>query len=121
MSFVTISNTVPVAATFNAAGVGRYINAASVFGGVVDYYQISPSRKIKSVKDPLSTGYTFGITRYNEVDVTVNGVVRRSAARIRTIIELDEIFPLSSVDGMQRQLDEFVTTSNMTRILAGEV
>lgn len=120
MAFGTISNTIPSAVTFNQAGTGKYIWSSSVFGGPSNYYQISPVRKIKPIGNS-SVAYTFGVSRYCELDLTVNGVVVRRAARVRTVIDIDDGFTLANVDEMLRQIDEFMTSTTMNRILNGEV
>lgn len=120
MSFNQIVNTVPSATTFNSAGTGRYVDSTVVFGGPQNYFLLSPARKTK----PVSGGdaaYVCGVTRYIEVDTTSNGVVKRLGGRVRTIIELDDGFPLSGIDAAQRQTDEFITVTNLNRMLNGEV
>lgn len=117
---LTIANTIPVATTFNQAGVGKYIWSGQAFGGPQNYYQISPVRKIKPIMS-ASVAYSFGITRYYELDLTVNGEVLRKGCRVRTIVEIDDGFTLTTTDDMLRQVDEIITVANMTRILNGEV
>lgn len=120
MSFISIANTVPGALTYNQAGTGKYINANTTFGGVQDYYALSAVRKTKPIGG-ASTGYSFGINRYQEYDNTVGSVTTRLACRVRLVVEIDDGFPLANVDAMLRQIDEFVSTANVTRILNGEV
>lgn len=120
MSFVTISNTVPVAQSFNQAGTGKYVSSTTVFGGVQNYYLLSSARKIKPVAG-ASHAYTFGVTRYAELDVVIAGVTKRLGCRVRVVVEIDDGFDLSSTDGMLRQTDEFISSANMTRLLNGEV
>lgn len=121
MAFVTISNTVPAAATFNQAGTGKYVLSTSVFGGLQSYYLIAPAKKIKSLTGQADYALTMGVTRYAEADVVVNGVTRRIAGRVRTIIEVDNGYDLNGVDAMVRQSDEFITLANMNRMANGEV
>lgn len=113
MAFISIINGSTV---FNSAGTGKYVNAAIPFGGPADYYQISPSRKVKGKTDVLTTS----IMRYAELPPAVAGGPR-PYFRITIQVECHTGMPLINVDSGLSQVNEFVTEANLTRLFNGEV
>lgn len=116
MGFNSIVNTVPVAATFNSAGTGKYVKSTVAFGGPTDLYQIAPARKVKGKTDVFTTS----IMRFFETAPAVAGDPR-PYCRMTVTIEVHKDVPLSAVDDALRQLDEFTSSANLTRIYNGEV
>lgn len=115
MSFHPITSTLPVAKTWNESGPGRYMDSLVTFGGATNYISISPGTRSSKL------GRTnAAISRLMQKDVTVNGVVKRQTLSIQLVIQADDGFTSSEIDGCVACLHEFVTNASLDRILNGE-
>lgn len=114
MPFAPISLTVPSAATFNAAGTGKYSLSTVTFGQPGNWFLINGAKRSKS---GLTTAQ---VSRTIEKDVVVGSSTVRRKCNIRLQIEVADGFTTAEIDNALRQIDEFVSVANLERVLAGE-
>lgn len=115
MSFHPIILTAPTPATYNEAGRGKYILSSSVFGGVQEYFKLSPFTRNKA------SGTNSGsIQLYTEYDDTVGSVVTRHFERVILTVELSAKGRVSQVDNNLIRLNEFINSANLNRWTQGE-
>jgi hypothetical protein len=102
--------------TFNSAGDGRYSLSTVTFGNPGNFFTI----KGASInRDKMN--YTAAISRVLEKDVTVNSIVSRMSASVQLIITVPKQgFTSTDIDSLVSDIDSFVTSGVIDRILAGE-
>jgi hypothetical protein len=102
--------------TFNQSGDGRYMLSTVTFGQPSNYFNI----KGGSLNKDRST-ITGAITRVLEKDVTINGIASRKQASVQLVVSVPNTgFTSAELDSLCSDIDAFLTSSILDRILAGE-
>lgn len=102
--------------TFNQAGDGRYNLSTLTFGNPLNYFNIKGASVNKD-----KTTLTGAVSRIIEKDVTVDGVTKRLSASVQLIITVPRTgFSSTDLDTAASDISEFLTSSTLDRILAGE-
>jgi len=114
MPFAPISLTVPTAATFNAAGTGKYALSTVTFGQPNNLLLVTGAKRNKS---GLTTAQ---ISRTIQKDVVVGTATVRKSMTVRLVLEVQDGFTTTEIDNSLRQIDEFASVANLERILQGE-
>lgn len=103
---------------FSSIGTGLYNLATSVFGSVMNALRIVPGKKAGK------TGPTsFSVTRIIEKDILGEGVLaiptrRKLSVSVQAVVP--DGFEAVDVDNAVHDIDLFLTTENVNRILLGE-
>lgn len=102
--------------TFNQSGVpGRYALSTLAFGDPENSFRISGGTLNRK------TGFTNAtISRIFELDVTVLGVISRKKCTISLAMQVPQGISATVVDSLVENISEFVTVSNLNRLLNGE-
>jgi hypothetical protein len=102
--------------TYNQAGDGRYNLSTVTFGQPNDYFQIKGGSVTKDRRNIVAV-----VSRVLEKDVTVNGLTERRQASVQVIITVPTVgFTSSELDARQSDIDAFLTSAILDRLLAGE-
>lgn len=102
--------------TYNAAGDGVYSRSTVAFGQPADRFQIKGGSLTKDRRNVVAA-----LSRVLEKDVTVNGVTERRSAIAQVVLTVPPVgFTSSELDAMVLDIDAFITSGNLDRLLAGE-
>lgn len=102
--------------TFNQSGDGRYMLSTVTFGQPANYFTVKGGSLNKD-----RSAFTAAVTRTLEKDVTENGVTRRKSCSVQLIITSPNTgFTSTEIDGLASDIDQFLTSSTLDRVLNGE-
>lgn len=97
------------------SGDGRYMLSSVTFGAPLDYFRVSGgsiSAKTNAVNASVS--------RVLEKDVIVAGSTVRKSCTVQLLIQASRDFTSANVDSLVADINEFLTTATLDRILNGE-
>lgn len=102
--------------TFNQAGDGRYMLSTVSFGQPQNYFSVKGGSRTRDGR-----AFSAAVSRILEKDVTVNGVTQRLSASVQlVIISPTTGFTSSELDGMISDIDLFITSGVLDRVMSGE-
>lgn len=102
--------------TFNQAGDGRYLLSTVSFGSPLEYLQIKGGSLTKDRQNIVWT-----VSKVLQKDVTVNGVTERRQSSLQLICTSPVTgFTTAEFDAGASDISEFLTTSTLNRLFAGE-
>jgi hypothetical protein len=112
MAFGTITTN---GKTFNSIGTGLYQLSTVVFGAASNLFKITGGKKANA-KAPV--GAT--ISRHLEKDIVEGAVTLRKKASVVLQVTVPSGFTTAEIDGMVTDIDLWVSTANLDRLLMGE-
>lgn len=102
--------------TFIEANQGRYIDQASVVGGLRNEIKISGGSLAKKAVPPVINA---SVTRLQEKTVTVNAVALTKRATVTINFAIEPGFTTADTDVLVSDLSTFITAANLNLILNG--
>lgn len=112
MAFGTITTNTKV---FNSIGAGIYQLSTVVFGAANNLFKVTGGKKANA-KAPVSST----ISRHLEKDIIEGTVTTRRKASVVLQLSIPLGFTTAEIDGMVTDIDLWVTTANLDRLLMGE-
>lgn len=100
--------------TFQPRDPGIYSLSTLAFGNPRNELRVRGGTKGKD------SSYRASVTRLMEKEVTVNGVITVPQAIVTVNITVPTAFTAAELDTMTSDIDVFLTSAILTRILAGE-
>lgn len=101
--------------TYSERAEGVYVLDTLNFGDPADEFRLRPGSRTKA------GDYTFGVTRYVQVDVSVGGqTVRKSATVTLSVSIPDTGVTATKIDSLATDIAEFITPTTVSEMLQGK-
>lgn len=102
--------------TFNQQGEGRYGLSTLTFGNPANYFTVKGGQLNKD-----RTTVTGAVSRVFQKDVTVGSATERLSASVQLVISVPrQGFTSTEIDVLVSDINEFITSANLDRVLSGE-
>lgn len=102
--------------TYTAMGSGKYQANSAVYGGLQEYFKVSPGKPVTFNGDPAtSTSITF----YDEESVVVNGVTTTQFVSMTVQIRASKHATPINVDVVTNKVSDFLTEARVKSMLLG--
>lgn len=113
---MTFSTLTIASDTFTSVGPGMYSKSTVGLGDPANGIKIAPGKKANA-RAPV----TAAVTRYQEKDVTLAGIVQRLRLSVNVQISVPSSgFTSSEIDSLLSELNTLLTPEIITRIVLGE-
>lgn len=112
MSFQTIT---AQTVDYHERSSGKYVKDGVGFADPVNEFRLRPSTTVR--KDG---SVDISVTRVLEKDDVASDVYRQAVVTLNVSLPRGDLFTMAELDSLVTDISEFVTTSNLDRMLQGE-